>query len=274
MFTDMTTLLEKIAAELKRPRTLSARVTNHIVQTYGIDHDAVGRFLADELTGLDDYEIDLMLSPVFTPKLSDQAVFAELLGGNSVPREQWRALIEKLANRPTEAQLVTTDGRTHTIRLREVTIERYVHRLRLEGSISESILTLIGRTGAEPERTMLKVIARRAIWEDAGRSGILERYLTSSPHDERYVTDALALLNLLESHKVGDVARLIDWIPARRQALREQIAAASGPKPFFSQAVEDLYGGAHDQRSPDEARLAAKQEEFEFLERLQQLLSA
>ena len=107
----MSRLLETLAAELERPRELSARVVNYIGGTYGIDHDAIGPFLVDELPRLEDYELDLILSPVFTPKLVDQAVFAELLGSESVPREQWPALIQQLAARPTCAQLVTGDSR-------------------------------------------------------------------------------------------------------------------------------------------------------------------
>jgi len=63
-------LIETLAAELERPRELSARVINYIGGTYGVDHDAVGRFLVDELPKLEDYELDLILSPVFTPKLA------------------------------------------------------------------------------------------------------------------------------------------------------------------------------------------------------------
>src|SRR6185503_1245574 len=119
---------ETLAAELERSRELTGRVLSYIGGTYGVDHDAVGPFLVDELPKLEDYEIDLILSPLFTPKLADQAVFAELLGGESVPRAQWPALIQQLVERPTRAQLVTTDSRQHPVILRDVTIERYVHR--------------------------------------------------------------------------------------------------------------------------------------------------
>src|SRR6266853_6666628 len=92
-------LIEALAAELERPRELSPRVLNYIEGNYGIEHDAIGVFLVKELPGLEDYEIDLILSPVFTPKLADQAVFADLLGRNSIPREEWPPLIRQLVER-------------------------------------------------------------------------------------------------------------------------------------------------------------------------------
>jgi len=103
-------LLEALAAELERPRELSPRVLNYIEGNYSIEHDAVGAFLTEELPKLEDYEIDLILSPVFTPKLADQAVFADLLGPDSVPRDEWPVLVQQLAQRPTRAQLMTLEG--------------------------------------------------------------------------------------------------------------------------------------------------------------------
>src|ERR1041385_4671412 len=106
-------LLETLAAELERPRQITTQGLNHVVETYGIPRDQIASFLATELAKLEDYEIDLVLSPLFTPTLRDQAVFAELLGRDSFPSGQWPALVQQLAARPTRAQLVTEDGATH-----------------------------------------------------------------------------------------------------------------------------------------------------------------
>src|SRR5689334_13418009 len=144
---------------------------------YAIDREAAGSFLVQQLPGLEDYEIDLILSPLFTPKLADQAVFAEVLGKDSIGRAQWPALVQQLVDRPTRAQLVTSDHQVHAVPLRAVTIERYVHRLRLDGSASESTLALIDRTPAA-DRAMLNAVARRAVFEDEARVSILVRYLT------------------------------------------------------------------------------------------------
>ena len=122
-------------------RNASIPIITHVMaQLPGL---LIGAFLVEELPKLEDYEIDLILSPVFTPKLADQAVFADVLGPDSVPQGQWPALIQELMARPTRAQLITVEGRSHQVSLREVTLERYVHRLRLEGSISESLVKRI-----------------------------------------------------------------------------------------------------------------------------------
>src|SRR4029077_1660446 len=71
---NLSTLFETLAQELERPRELSPRGINYGSGTYSIDKDAVGTFLSNELPKLEEYEIDLVLSPLFTPKLADQAI--------------------------------------------------------------------------------------------------------------------------------------------------------------------------------------------------------
>jgi hypothetical protein len=264
-------LVTTVAAELERERPLPARVLNYIGQTYGIDHDAIGRFLADRLPELEEYEVDLILSPVFTPKLTDQAICAELLGRLSIPLQDWPALIDQLVRRPTRAQLVDDAG-THTVTLQEVTVKRYIDRLRLDGTISEAVSHLIDQTPSGGDRPMLKAIARRTVWESSARNKILAGYLTAALDQGSYsLADVVELLNVVETVKPVDAAALMEWIPRRKDILREQIN--SGTKQFFSQNIQELHGGDRDQRSDTDPRMSAKESEFAFLTRLWQLLS-
>src|SRR5690349_18959511 len=171
--TKLAGLVVALAAELERPRELSPRVLNYIGDNYSVEKEGIGAFLVEQLPKLEDYEIDLILSPVFTPKLDDQAIFAELLGRESVEREKWPELIQQLAARPVRAQLVTLDQKAHSVQLREVTIERYVHRLRLEATIPETVFELVEKLPSG-DRPKLKAIARRAAWENGDAAAILE----------------------------------------------------------------------------------------------------
>jgi hypothetical protein len=252
---------------------LSSRVLNYISGTYDVETGAIGYFLVERLPSLEDDELDLILSPVFTPRLRDQAVFAELLESESILRDQWPDLIQRLASRPTWAELITPDGRIHRTPLRPVTLERYVYRLRLEGTISQPLLDLI--KGIEPaaDRPILKAVARRAIWEGR-RSEIFERYLTRATTRMVYSgADALALLDMVESHKPAGLDVFLAAIPARKEALRAQINIGASGKVFFSQRIQEMHGGDRDQRQQDDSALSAKQNEIAFLSRLEELLS-
>jgi hypothetical protein len=258
---------------LERARELSPRVLSYVGGTYNIDHNAIGAFLVDEMQKLEDYEVDLILSPVFTPKLTDQAVFAELLGGQSISRENFPELVEQLVSRPTRARLITPDGQIHFVNLRGVTIERFVYRLRLEGSIPQSLLELIDRVSSAAERPILMAIARRAVWESEGARQILERYLTKAADHGRYnIEDAANVLALVEGRKPADLADLLARISGWQEALREQINVGSGGKPFFNEDIRLLHGGGRDQRHSGDVRISAKERELDFLIRLQQVL--
>ncbi len=270
---DINKLIAAFAAELERPRELSPRVMHYIVQNYEVDPNAVGRFLVQEMNKLADDEIDLILSPVFTPKLADQTVFAELLGPTEFPREQWPALVQQLTLRPVRAQLVTPDSNTHIVELHEVTIERYVYRVRLEGVIPESLLRSIEQTVSATDQPLLKAIARLGVWEYGDRREILDSYLVAAGNKGKYsASDAIELLHLVESRKPQRLADLVEHLPEWQQALQSQINLAGGPKPFFSTEVQALHGGARDQRQGDDARLLAKQNELAFIQRLWLLL--
>ena len=271
--TDRAQLITVLVVELERARPLPAQVTKHISGTYGTERDVIGGFLVDELPKLEDYEIDLILSPAFTPVLRDQAIFAEVLGGESVPAGEWPGLIATLAARPTRATLLTEDGRSHHVPLREVTIERFVNRLRLGTTISPALLELIASRVPPGDQPMLKAIARRAVWESEPRAKILHHFIeSSSSAAQEKIEDAISLLKLVETYDPADTSELIARIPHWEQVLRHEISLASNPKLFFNERVEELHGGGRDQRRHDAAQ--PKQHELAFLARLKQTLGA
>ena len=267
----MTALLATLAAELERPRDISPQVIKHIVGTHSVAREVIGAFLTEELPKLEDYEVDLILAPLFTPSLSDQSVFAALLDKKSIATDQHPALIQQLTQRPTLARLTTEDNTTHQIILRDVTIERFVRRLRLEGTIADDVFQLICNLPQPDHRTLLKAIARRAIWDNTGRREILSRFL-KSVGDTFRTDDAIAFLKLAETYEPTSVAELRARIPHWQQVLRQEINEG-GAKPFFNERVEELHGGGRDQRRQDNSRVTAKENEQAFLERLQRVLT-
>jgi hypothetical protein len=268
-------LLTTLAAELERPRRITAQVAKHLSGTYGVGRDGIAAFLVHELPGLEEYEVDLTFSPLFTPTLSDQAVFAELLGPVAVPRSQWPELIRQLVARPIRASLVTESDESLTVPLREVVVERYVNRLRLDGAIPEPLFRLIANLAPAADRPLLKAVARRAIWENEPRRQILMRYLTLACGGEGYrQEDAVGLLKLAETYAPADLADLLRRVPHWHGVLRHEITSAANPKPFFNERVQEMHGGGRDQRRADDARIVAKQQELAFLERLEKLLAA
>ena len=270
----MSPLLETLAAQLARPREITPQVLEHLSGTYGLNREGLGDFLTAALPKLEDYEIDLILSPLFTPALKDQAVVAGLLGRESVPTTAWPGLVEQLASRPVHAQLVTEDQQQHSVLLRGVSIERWVYRLRLEAEVPESLFKLVAELPVGSDRSKLLAIARRAVWDTQARQEILRRYLTLAPGADAYrLEDAVELLKLVETYQPANLTELLALIPHWQQVLHQKISEAGGPKPFFNERVQDLHGGGRDQRRQDNRRLSALENERAILERLKRVLA-
>ncbi|TAK93205.1 MAG: hypothetical protein EPO07_18450 [Verrucomicrobia bacterium] len=270
----MPTLLDTLAAELERPRPVTPQVRNHLIETHDVARDAIGAFLEQELSRLEDFEVDLILAPIFTPTLHDQSVFANLLADRAVPATEWPALIQQLLARPTRARLTTENQQTHSVQLREVTIERYVHRLRLDGTITPPIQSLLASLPTDQDRALLQAVARRAVWASPARGEILATFFLSLRNDSSLrVCDAVALVKLVETYQPANRAELLAQIPHWLQVLRQEVNEATGAKPFFNERVEELHGGGRDHRRPDDARLKSKEGERAFLAKLQTILA-
>lgn len=267
----MIPLLETITAALERPREVTPQVGKHLADAHGVAREQVGAFLEAELPKLEDYEVDLILAPLFTPTLGDQVAVAEVLNTESVSIAQWPDVVQQLVARPTRALLRTEDGGGHQIPLRDVVVERFVHRLRLDGTIAPDVFRLIGSLPQASDRALLKAVGRRLVWENPSRREILVRYL-NAVGDSFQTDDAVALLKLVETYEPANVVELLAQIPHWQQVLRQEINDA-GAKPFFNERVEELHGGGRDQRRQDNRHVAAKESEQAFLGRLLRVLN-
>jgi len=268
-------LFDRLVLELEKPRPLTAQVLRHLTDTYDLGRDEAGAFLDERLAGLEDDEIDLILSPLFTPKLADQTVFALLLGQTPVPPAEWPGLVQRLAARPTLGCVTSEDGSPHRFPLRPVTLERFVHRLRLEGTISDPLFRLIQSLPPAEDRPLLLAVARRAIWNTPARQDILLQYLSASVAGENYRReDAAELLALMETSEPSGIPDLLARLPAWLEVVRGQISDAGRPKVFFNDQVQELHGGGRDQRTANEQGISRKQAELAFLERLKGTFSS
>jgi hypothetical protein len=260
---------------LERERAVSPQVIKHLTSHHSVGRDEVAQFLAEQLPTLEDFEIDLILSPLFTPGLADQAVVAAILERDSIPASAWPALIQSLVTRPTRAHLVWDGGAAHAVVLREVTVARWVERLRLDGTIAPAVFELITTRASSSTRATLLAVARRATWEAPGRQKFLQTFWEHTlGADASEAEDSVELLRLAETYAPADAAEVLNRIPQWEQAVRREIGSTVSPKPFFHDRIEEMHGGSRDSRRTDSVRLAAKERELEFLQRLARVLAA
>lgn len=270
----MEAVMDRLVKELERPRELTAQTLRYLDATYGVGREEAGALLEERLPLMDDAELDLALSAQFTPKLADQAVFASLLGADGVPVGALARWVEQLHQRPTQGHLITPDGVSHEFRMRPVTLERFVLRLRLEATIPEVTFRLIRSLCPDADQPLILAIARRAVWNTEGRRDLLRRFLSGAyAGDPPAPGDAEAFLAVMETSEPENLDDALNRLPAWEQVARTQWSGSDQPSPFFNERVQDLHGGGRDQRGPNEALRARKKAELEFLGRLRRILS-
>ncbi len=270
---DTSALLAALARELERPRELPDQVVRHLNTAYGIGPEEVGAFLDTRLADLEDYEIDLVLSPIFTPALPDQAKFVTWLGATALTEAAIAELVDTLTRRPTVAHLITSEGASHAVTLRAVTIARYVRRLRLDGAIAEPIHHRLKLVTTDANRDLAFAVARRSIWTAAGRLEILQRFFDQAQEWDWTPADLLTLLRLVEGYEPSGFNDFHQRLPGWIESVRREANAAINPKPFFNERVEELHGGGRDQRPAGDVRAEARQNELKLLLHLQRMLT-
>jgi hypothetical protein len=271
----MQIFLDVLARELARPRPLLKQVTDHLCSHYSLARDELVRFLTDELARLEDYEVDLIFSPMFTPTLEDQAAFSDLLETATLPAIACPELIDRLAALPVIGRVIVEDGQEVPVKLRPVVIARFVNRLNLDVAVPAVLAKLLNSLPPAGDRALLKALARRPIWQAEPRREILFRFLVATTSGDAYHRDDLvALLKLMETYQPRDAAEVLARLPHWREVKRKEIATANTPKPFFSERIQEMHGGGRDQRSQQQTPVAVWQAELAFLEKLQQVLSA
>jgi hypothetical protein len=77
---------------------------------------------------------------------------------------------------------------------------------------------------------------------------------------------------LVETYRPSDAADLVSRIPHWLEVLENEVTAASQPKPFFAERVQELHGGGRDQRHSDGQFIDRKQRNMAFLRRLAEIL--
>src|SRR5690554_558462 len=80
---------------------------------------------------LEEYELEIVFGPIFTPTLEDRAEFADLLFHWRPSSEQLGSIVSEVTRRTPHAVVRLPDGFDAKLTLHEVLIERFVRLLRL-----------------------------------------------------------------------------------------------------------------------------------------------
>ncbi len=273
-------IIEMVALELTKPRQLTDQIINHILSHYSYTLDQIDEFFRDEFPRIvekdplgEDYEIDLLFASVFTPKISDKAVFSKILDEVDLTTQDVEDMISELERRNLQANFyITIKRRDETIlkhfsiRLGNVNLRRYVKLLNLEYKPSKELSQVIDVVFRN-ESDFVKAILRDKFWKEEWREEFLRVYLLYSAGGSVPVEKFNLLLKIFlgnpTASSVYEIYELlqdvIEWSKFQVDNLK------AGRKQFFNEMIEQSYrieGG--DKRDVDESELNQRETELRY----------
>lgn len=228
-------LQDRIREDLAAARPVTPQVSRHLQSHHGIPSGDEAAFLESRLPLLEEYEAELILSPLFTPTVEDQARVSPLLGDPPPSAAAVEELVARLERRSTEA-VVQCEGASVRIVLPPGIVRRYVRLLNLGEPVLPAVRSAAGAF-PPPLRDRLLALARTEPWRAPARQTILaafiEAFLRRSSYAEEKIGHLSQIVQTTRPERLGDLAGPIE-------SLVRVTAPPSGPL-FFDVQIEDRY---------------------------------
>ena len=125
-------LKSRIAALLRAPRPMKPQTERQLAQHLNERNANLASFLLCASEVLEDYELDVLFGPVFTPMLDQRVQVADLLFHWRPSAEQLKQLVTELCAEVPHTIILLPDGAEAKMTLHEVMVDRFVRLLRLD----------------------------------------------------------------------------------------------------------------------------------------------
>ncbi|MEN3037785.1 MAG: hypothetical protein ABDI07_01305 [Candidatus Kryptonium sp.] len=243
-------LIEAIQIELTKPRQITEQVLNHILSHYSYTLDQIDKFFNEEIPNLEDYEIDILFSPIFTPKMQDKALFSKILDEIELTERDVEEIIRELEEKNLTARfyIVIRKGdetfeKSFSIPLNKVNLKRYVKLLNLDCKPSIQLSKAIEAV-FKGESDNVKAILRDKFWKEEWREEFLKVYLGYiAGHGNMTIEKFEFLLKILKGNPTAsDIYEIYDLISDVIQWTEIQVdVLKTGKKQFFNEMIEQSY---------------------------------
>ncbi len=236
---DLPRVEETAAQALSAPRVLTQQVTQYLLAEHAVPSGEVAAWLREKLPGLESYEHDLLLSPLFTPDFETRLRFEPALGESWLEEDEALDLQRRLASRGLRLALLHEADRLE-FALPEVLAERFLRLLHLTAEMPLDELASVGSPDAE---------ARCHLRDDAWRRPQSRKLLGwLFPVALRVRSDFPGVLgfltDFLRSHRPNSAEECIEFMKNLEEALETDLRNhKSGQRSFFDPELKRSYAG-------------------------------
>ncbi len=224
---------------LTGPRALTAQILDFLLAHHEVTGEGVAGWLRDHLADLESYELDLLLSPLFTPDFAMRARFEEVLGDECFDAAEVDGLLEELVRQRLPMILLHEEERIEAS-LPEVMIERFVRMLHLDAPVPEEAIVEFGPLSAE-----VRCCLRDRVWARQQSRDLLPDLLAAARSmDQSFPDYVFFLTDFMRSHRPARLEDCLTYLDNVADAYEKDLRKhESGTRSFFNDELKASYAG-------------------------------
>lgn len=232
-----------IRADMEAPRILLEQVVNAICSQHSLTTTEFETFFLEKYPTLEDYEVDLLFSPQYTPAEHNRLKYIPLLGNKALTAEEVAALKRRLVNDQLTVEFSTDDGQFKaSVPVHEVFIERYVSLLKLDQPLPAALGEAIARWVPESSRNELNLLARDEAWRSETRQEILLAFLQVFQARNTFSTiKASFLTSFVRTYRPASLLDMERQLDSLIQSCKADMDSVSG-RGFQDEYLRSLHG--------------------------------
>lgn len=262
-------LLTLLRQDLTHSRVLTPQVRRHLASTYELADDDVAPFLQEELPKLEEYRVELLFGPLFTPTLEDRARYSALVRAGGCSEPQINEAQESLLSDSLTCDLELPTGEHFPLPLADVLIERYVRLLYLGRAPDAELAQRIEQAVPSDDVDLALGALREEVWHDSAKRRWLTDFLDAvAPRRSFSMRKLEFLADLLRSQVRPRSEHLLEVVRTLLAERRAQLGQVGAAKPFFARHIEEWHGHERDQRRVDPAEFESREQLIVLLEDL------
>ncbi len=230
--------VEALAREvLGAPRLLTPQVLHYLLAQHEVRGDEVVSWLRDRLGGLESYEHDLLLSPLFTPDFEARLGFEDLLGEGALDAACVEGLIESLKGRGLLLTLLHEGERIESP-LPPVLAARYVNLLHLDADLPMDLLEAF-----RPLEREVRCHLRDRAWRRPQARQLLPVLLAAARRaGEDFIAYVRFVTDFVRSHRPASREECVTFLKNMAQAYEDDLQSHQrGERPFFDEELKTSY---------------------------------
>lgn len=263
IYTDM----EKLLIEKLTKKTILPRQTEEKILT-SFSSSSLSLFFSQGFQELDDTELDIIFSYIFTPTLADKAQFGAYHEITLSEGDIFR-LADDIAAKHLFRPVVDNEGNEYPLPLKEVNILRYLKLLHLNREIPEEMIIIIEKNAHAQKDLLVALLRDSAFLFTQPRITMLETLLSAVKKNN--LLTAQICNYLIEFIDANQVKNLNDF-EYKLFRLHDVYAHEGSKKTFYSEELAGTYGESGGIEPTIDRLRAAKENHKELTSKIKDIL--